>query len=282
MLDKESLSQKARSLLSLHTEKDLLILPNVWNPVTARILEAKGYPAVATASAAVSASLGYKDGEKIKRSTLLDIVSRIAGSVGIPVTADIESGYGESIPELKQTVGEIINAGVVGINIEDSFGDDHALRTIEDQCRRISAVREEADRRNIPLVINARIDVFLSPSATDTAAATEAAISRANAYVEGGADCVYPIGPGDENTARILRAGITGPINLLITPDAAPLSVLEAIGINRVSFGPFVFRSLLRKFEHIADCLKAKGDYTCFGDMLSKVETEAYLRDDFE
>jgi 2-methylisocitrate lyase-like PEP mutase family enzyme len=105
------------------------------------------------------------------------------------------------------------------------------------------------------------------------------AVGRARAYAEAGADCIYPIGPGDEETARILRARIELPINILVTPSTAPLKVLETIGVNRVSFGPFVFRSCLRKFIEITETLMNQGDYSCFSDMLSKAETSEYLTD---
>ncbi len=276
-MNAEFQKQKAQDFLLLHTRGDLLILPNVWNPIGARILQAKGYPAVATASAAISASLGYRDGEKIRRSTLIDLISRIAGSVEIPVTADIESGYGDSISELEETISEVIDSGVIGINLEDSLEEGGALRPVEGQCERIAAVKQIAASRGLPLVVNARIDSYLSSSFKEKDEATEDAVSRANAYSDAGADCVYPIGPGDEATVRVLRARIDLPINILATPEAATLSTLQAIGVNRVSFGPFVFRSGLKKFIDIADRLKSKGDYSCFSDMLSKEQTEEYL-----
>ncbi|MBU0717199.1 MAG: isocitrate lyase/phosphoenolpyruvate mutase family protein [Planctomycetes bacterium] len=118
------------------------VLPNVWNPIGARILQAKGYQAVATASSAIAASLGFEDGERIKRSTLIEISGRIARSVDVPVTSDIETGYGITISEREDTVRAAIDAGVVGINIEDGLEEGGALRSIEDQCARISAVRQ--------------------------------------------------------------------------------------------------------------------------------------------
>jgi 2-methylisocitrate lyase-like PEP mutase family enzyme len=269
--------EKAEVLLSLHTHGGMLVLPNVWNPIGARILEKKGYPAVATASAAISASLGYQDGEKIKRSTAIDLIERIARSVEVPVTADIETGYGESLSELEVTVQQIIESGVVGVNIEDSLDAGGALRTIEDQCRRISTLRQVADRLGVHLVINARIDSYFSASFTNKEEATEEAVARAKAYSESGADCVYPMGPGDEATVRVLRARIESPINILVSPTAAPLSILQEIGVNRASFGPFIFRSCLRKFEEIADMLLITGDYACFSDMMSRAETGEYL-----
>ena len=224
-------------LLSLHTQTALLVLPNIWNPIGARVLQAKGYPAVATASAAISASLGYQDGEKLRRSTIIDLIGRIARSVDVPVTADIEAGYGRSTNDLDETINEAIDSGVVGVNIEDSFEQEGVLRPVEEQCQRISVLRQVADHRGIPLVINARVDSFLSSSFGDHEDATEDAVTRAKAYGKAGADCIYPIGPGDEHTVRVLRARIELPINILVTPSAAPLKVLETIGVNRVSFG---------------------------------------------
>ena len=115
-MNRKSQEKKAQILLSLHSDGELLVLPNVWNPIGVQILETKGFPAVATASAAVSASLGYEDGEKIKRATLIDVITRIANSVDIPVTADIESGFGVSILILKETILQVIDSGVVGID----------------------------------------------------------------------------------------------------------------------------------------------------------------------
>lgn len=278
-VDKSTQINKARVLLSLHTQTALLVLPNIWNPIGARVLQAKGYPAVATASAAISASLGYRDGEKLKRSSLIDLTGRIARSVDVPVTADIEAGYGGTIADLAETINEVIDSGVVGVNIEDSFEVEGVLRPVEEQCERISVVRQVADRRGIPLVINARVDSFLSSSFVDHGDATEDALTRAKAYAEAGADCIYPIGPGDLETAAALRAGIELPINILVTPSAAPLKALETIGVNRVSFGPFVFRACLRKFVDIAETLLNQGDSSCFSDMLSQAETDEYLPD---
>jgi len=278
-VDKSTQINKARVLLSLHTQTALLVLPNVWNPIGARVLQAKGYPAVATASAAISASLGYRDGEKLKRSTLIDLTGRIARSVDVPVTADIEAGYGGTIADLAETINEVINSGVVGVNIEDSLEAEGVLRPVEEQCQRISVARQVADRRGIPLVINARVDSFLSSSFVDHGDATEDALTRARAYAKAGADCIYPIGPGDLETTETLRAGIELPINILVTPSAAPLKALETIGVNRVSFGPFVFRACLRKFVDIAETLLNQGDSSCFSDMLSEAETDEYLPD---
>lgn len=282
-MNRESQEKKAQTFLALHTNDELLILPNIWNPIGARILQAKGYPAVATASEAVSASLGYEDGEKIKPSTLVDVITRIAGSVEIPVTADIEKGFGESISKLEETMLQIIDSGVVGINIEDSIEPDGALRPINEQCERIAAVRKVSEKQGLHLVINARVDSFISGIFQTNEEGIEDAVVRAKAYSEAGADCIYPIGPGDLETVRILRSRIFSPINILATHAATPLRVLQEIGINRVSFGPFIFRSCLKKFADIADKLHSFESYDCFGkEMMSGPDTNAFLRHEDE
>jgi 2-methylisocitrate lyase-like PEP mutase family enzyme len=275
-------NEKAKALLSLHINGDMLVLPNVWNPIGARILANKGCPAVATASAAIAASLGYQDGEKIKRSTLIDLVGRIVSSVGVPVTVDIETGYGEAMSEFEVTVQQVIESGVVGVNIEDGLEGGSTLRPVEEQCRRISILRQVAERQGLHLVINARIDSFLSSAFKSSEEATEEAVTRAKAYAEAGADCIYPIGPGDEATVRLLRKRIASPLNILASPKAAPLAVLREIGINRVSFGPFLLWSCLRTFAEITDGLLTAGDYSGFKGMLSKAEVSEYLSGEAE
>ena len=276
--------EKAQTLLALHTGGDLLVLPNVWNPIGARVLQAKGYPAVATASAALSASLGYADGERLSRTTLVEFLARIASSVDVPVTADIEAGYGASLDALRETIRQVLAAGIVGINLEDSLEEGAPLRPIAEQCARLAAVREVAAQQQVHLVINARVDSFFAIS--DKAAALQDAVVRAQAYVEAGADSIYPIGPGDEATVRQLRAQIQAPINILATPSAAPLKTLRQLGVNRVSFGPFVFRSWLRQFVDLAEGLRNggqyDGDYAGLGGLISGDEEARFLRDEAE
>jgi 2-methylisocitrate lyase-like PEP mutase family enzyme len=277
-LDFRAQKRKAEALLSLHRRGDTLVLLNVWDPIGARILEKKGYHAVATASAAMSASLGYQDGEKIRRSTAIDLIARVARSVAIPVTADIEMGYGKSLAELEKTVEQLIESEAVGLNLEDSLKTKgrRTLRALEEQCHRIAKVRQVAERKGVPLVINARVDAYFCLSIKEDA--TEEAVARAKSYSEAGADCIYPIGPGDEATIRILRGRIKAPINILASPSAVPLSVLHELGVNRVSFGPFVFRSVLRKFVEIAEAVMANADYSIFGEVMTDAQVGEFLR----
>ena len=164
------------------------------------------------------------------------------------------------------------------MNLEDSLKEGGSLRSIAEQTERILKVRETAAGRGVHLVINARIDSFLSDQFKDRDERVEDAVARAEAYAEAGADCIYPIGPGDAETLKLLRSRITRPLNALATPNAVPLEGMAAIGINRVSFGPFIFRSCLRKFADIADALARSESYNCFSrEMISSSEAAAYL-----
>jgi len=282
-MTKNSQIKKALEFLKLHTNGKMLILPNIWDPIGARVLEAKGFPAAATSSAAISSSLGFKDGEHIKFTTHLEILKRIVNSVDIPVTADIESGYSKGSSGLKHSANQIIQTGVAGINIEDSFEKEGTLRHVDQQCERISAIREVAEDHGVPLVINARVDCFLSGLIKTNEQMLADTIERANKYISAGADCVYPIGVLDKQTVVTLRKEITAPINILGSHRAIPLKEMQEIGINRVTFGPFLFRSLLKKFVNIIEELGNMGSYDCFSkEYFLYDETLAFLRGDKE
>ena len=256
-----SQAAKAQILLTLHNNGKLLILPNVWNPIGARMLESKSFPAVATASAAIAESLGYSDGEQLKLDSMLDMIARIVRSVNIPVTADIEAGYSDSISGLQENISRLLDTGAVGINFEDSWDDSAHLRPIPEQVERIQAVRAVAEKRGIPLVINARTDSFFAEGFSSLEDRIEDVITRANAYLKAGADCIYPIGAGDKETLKVLRQRINAPINVLASAKTASLKELQEIGINRVSFGPYVFRSLLAKESAMYDEFNNLGSY---------------------
>lgn len=256
-----SQAAKAQILLTLHNNGKLLILPNVWNPIGARMLESKSFPAVATASAAIAESLGYSDGEQLKLDSMLDMIARIVRSVNVPVTADIEAGYSDSISGLQENISRLLDTGAVGINFEDSWDDSAHLRPIPEQVERIQAVRAVAEKRGIPLVINARADSFFAEGFSSLEDRIEDVITRANAYLKAGADCIYPIGASDKETLKVLRQRINAPINVLASAKTASLKELQEIGINRVSFGPYVFRSLLAKESAMYDEFNNLGSY---------------------
>lgn len=282
-MNKDLQKKKAENFLSLHKSEKMLLLPNIWDPIGARTLETKGFPAVATASAAISSSLGYKDGEKIKFATHLEIIRRIADAVQVPVTADIEAGYSSDLSRLKENINKLIDTGAVGINLEDSVGKEGVLRNVEEQCERISVVREVAEKRGVHLVINARNDCFLPKDNKSTNELISEAIKRANEYIKAGADCIYPVGVLDLETVKILRKEIKAPINILGSAKSVPLKTLQEIGINRISFGPFIFRSLLKKFSDIVDEISELGSYDSFGkNIFSFNDVQKFLKEGFE
>jgi 2-methylisocitrate lyase-like PEP mutase family enzyme len=282
-MSKNTQQRKAERFLELHKQDKLLVLPNIWNPIGARILETKGFPAVATASAAISSSLGYRNGEKIKLSTHLDIIERIVKNVAVPVTADIESGYASDLKELRDSINRIIDTGVAGINIEDSVGKEGLVRHIEEQSERIAIVREVSEEKGLHLFINARIDCFLSDNSNSKEEVMNEVINRAGVYSEAGADCVYPIGVLDLETIKTLRKEISSPINILGSHRTVPLKTMQDIGINRVTFGPFIFRSALKKFVNIIEELRNLGGYECFSDdTFSYADALEFLREERE
>lgn len=273
-----SQSAKAQALLSLHHNGKILILPNVWNPIGARMLEAKGFPAAATASAAIAESLGYSDGEQIKLETMLEMIARIVRSVNIPVTADFEAGYSDSIPELQENISRLLDTGAVGINFEDGLEDSSKLRPLAEQVERIKAVRETAEKRGVHLVINARADSFFADGFSSDEERIDDAVTRSNAYIQAGADCAYPVGRGDKETLTILRKRISAPINVLATSKTASLKELQSLGINRVSFGPYIFRSLLSRSAAMFDEIKAMGEYDIvMNGMFSSADIQPFL-----
>ncbi|MCZ6766538.1 MAG: isocitrate lyase/phosphoenolpyruvate mutase family protein, partial [bacterium] len=229
--------QKAKDFLALHHDPKLLVLPNIWDPGGARLLEHLGYPAVATASAAVAYSLGHDDGERITFDVMVDVIQRIASAVSVPVSADIEGGYGEDPLDVFNNVRRIVQAGAVGINIEDSFSEGGPLRDASSQCERIRQARNAARGEKVPIVINARMDVFIgSDTATDDQMSE--AVSRARAYLDAGADCIYPITLGRIKALKELLSQIRAPINVYANAKAAPMRDLEKAGISRLSLGP--------------------------------------------
>lgn len=184
-------SRKAEAFRSLHYGGKVLLLPNVWDVASARTVEEAGFGAIATTSAGVAFSLGYPDGQKIPREEMLVAVARIARAVRVPVTADVESGYGNSAKDAERTALAVINAGAVGMNFEDAPGDaGNPLAELSAQIEKILAVREAAASRGIPLVLNARTDVYLL-QVGEPAGRYDETVRRLSAYRDAGADCVF-------------------------------------------------------------------------------------------
>ena len=239
----------------------MLVLPNVWDAASARVCELAGFPAVATTSSGVAAAYGLLDGQLISKEALTATTTYIAKAVTCPVSVDAESGYGRDIAEVVQTVRTLIEAGAVGINIEDSSkGPDEALVDLAYQVELIQALRQLGETLEIPFVINARVDVFVL-AVGEPASRSEQAIKRGNAYLQAGADSIYPIGPSDVATVTKLVQGIQGPVNILVGPTSPSIPELASLGVARVSFGSALMRAALGQLRLVAQELRAQGTY---------------------
>jgi len=191
-MDIRTQAQKAEQFRKLHHVPRLLLLPNAWDVVSARILEECGHPAIATSSAAVAFSLGYPDGQRISRDEMLEVAGRIAHAVDVPVTADLEAGYGTTVKEMLETVKAAIDAGVIGMNLEDVTGDEESsLVNLSLQVEKIRAINETAKSRGVPWVLNARTDVYLMPIGPE-ATRFERTVERLRAYRDAGAASLLP------------------------------------------------------------------------------------------
>ncbi|MHA6260180.1 isocitrate lyase/PEP mutase family protein [Sporosarcina sp. CAU 1771] len=270
---------KVKDFHELHKQGPTFILPNAWNAISAKIFEEKGFKAIGTTSAGIAASFGYSDGQKLPFEMMIETISSITRAVNIPVSADIEAGYGFTIDELVNNVREVIIAGAIGINIEDGTGDlIDPLTDVLVQSENIEAIRELSNSLNIPLFINARTDLYWANVGEPEERLLET-IHRANAYVEAGADCIFVPGVTDIEAIEILRKEITVPINLLSNPLLPTLEELSTIGIERVSTGSGPFRATVSMLNSIADELYNKGTFEQLTkNVLSYEEVEEMLK----
>lgn len=261
-----ALNSKADAFRTMHHAPPLLILPNAWDAVTARLFVKAGARAIATTSAGMAATLGYADGQQVPRESMMEAIARIARVVDVPVTADIESGYAASPKDLGDSIRVVINAGAIGFNLEDATGDfSQPLFAVEQQTERIRAAREAADNMNVCLVINARTDVYLAKVGEPANRLAET-VRRLNAYREAGADCLFVPGVTDIPTLTQLVRSVPGPLNVLAGPGMPPVADLQRIGIARLSVGSAIMRATLALARDAADELLQKGTYNTFLD----------------
>jgi 2-methylisocitrate lyase-like PEP mutase family enzyme len=245
------LQSQCERLRSLHRPGTPLLLPNAWDAATAKAVVAAGFPVVATTSAGVAETLGYHDHEGAPGDEMLAAATRIARGVEVPVTVDAEAGYGMEPAEL---VGALRAAGAAGCNLEDTDHGDETLRDPDTHAEWLRAVREAAEADGYPLVINARVDVFLGPFLAVGAPEGQAelvpeAVRRAQAYLEAGVDCVYPITLCEEDALRQFTAAVEGNVNIARLPQAPSLADLAAMGIARVSWGLLLYHQAMTRFR---------------------------------
>jgi 2-methylisocitrate lyase-like PEP mutase family enzyme len=251
------LERRCEELRSLHRPGQPLVLPNAWDVATARAVVGAGFPVVATTSGGVAAALGYEDHEGAPADQMLGAAARISASVEVPVTIDAEAGYGMAPGDL---VDALMRAGAAGCNLEDT---DHAVGELRDPGRHaewLREVRAAARERSYPLVINARIDVFLAAVLSGSDEGTQGdlvpeALRRADAYVDAGADCVFPIALWEAGALRAFASRAPGPVNVLAIPRAPSLPELAELGVARVSYGSLLHRESITQFERVLGAL---------------------------
>jgi 2-methylisocitrate lyase-like PEP mutase family enzyme len=238
-----------------------LLLPNAWDAASARIFEGAGFEAIGTTSAGIAYAHGVQDGERIGRGTMLSAVATIVRAVSCPVTADVEAGYGSGLDDVARTVAGIVDAGAVGINLEDSAPGRTAssLLDVDDQSRRIAAAREVVDRRGVPLVINARTDTFLQNLGRDVDERIAVTVDRGRRYLHAGADLVFVPGLVDPAIVKRVSDALQGRISRMAVPGAPPARDLFAAGAARVSIGPMAMLATLGLLQRIAQELREHG-----------------------
>jgi 2-methylisocitrate lyase-like PEP mutase family enzyme len=254
---------KAQQLRELHHPPPILVLPNAWDAVSARIFQAEGFRAIATTSAGVAAALGYPDGGVVSSREMIEAIARIVRAVDVPVTADFEHAYGTTPSAVADNVLRVIAAGAVGINIEDIMPGAQDLEALALQVDKIATIAKAASHAGVRIVINARTDVYLRAIGAPDAR-LGVAIERGKAFLAAGADCVFVPGVREADTIRSLVEGIGGPINILAVKGAPTIAQLEALGVARVSVGSGPHRATLALTRDIARELKTKGTYDSF------------------
>ena len=243
-----------------------LILPNAWDAASALVLEGAGFPAIATASASIAFARGFSDGEAIGRDRMLTEIEVIVSRVTVPVSADIEAGYGPGVADVEQTVGGVIAAGAVGINLEDARpeGGAEPMFPLEAAADRIAAARAVADRHGLALTINGRTDPFLLGIGDNDEERLAIAIERGRAYLAAGADIIFVPGLVDPALVRRVVDGIGGPVSLLAGPGASPAADLFAAGATRISVGPHLMLSTLGHLRTVATDIRTHGRFDAF------------------
>jgi 2-methylisocitrate lyase-like PEP mutase family enzyme len=254
-------AKQAGEFRRMHAGPRILVLPNAWDVASARLIEEMKYPAIATTSAGVAFSLGYPDGQRVSRDEMLEAVARIAHAVRVPVTADMESGYGKTPSELAEMARAVIEAGAVGLNLEDVTGDGESSHVETGlQVERIGAIREAAAAMDVALVINARTDIYLMPIG-DAGTRYKRTLERLRAYRKAGADCLFAPGIHEKEIIGKLLRDLGAPVNILLSAGCPSLPELEKMGVARASTGSAAMRAALGVLRRIGKELLETGTY---------------------
>jgi 2-methylisocitrate lyase-like PEP mutase family enzyme len=253
--------KKAEAFRAMHTGAGAVLLPNVWDVASARIIEEAGFEAIATTSAGIAFAQGFPDGQKIPADQMVTAIAHIASAIRIPVTADVEAGYGQRPEDAARTARGVIEAGAVGMNFEDATGDgDHPLTELTLQLERIRAIRETGDELRVPIVLNARTDVYLLQIGEPSRRYDEA-VRRLAEFRDAGADCVFVPGVRDAETIGRIVADLKCPVNILGVPGSPSVPELVKLGVKRISLGSGPMRSALGFLRKLAEQVKTSGTY---------------------
>ena len=267
---------RAKLLLGLHSD-GVLVLPNAWDAASAAVIAQAGAPAVATSSAGVAWSLGYRDGEQVPRADLFRSLRRIAEVVDVPVTADIEAGFGADQSQVGRTVAAVVQAGVVGINLEDAPPHEPGLFEVPIAAGRIAAAREAAVAQGVPdLVINARTDVYMREIGAPKERPEEV-LRRAEAFVAAGADCLFVPGLSDLPVLADLVARSPLPVSVFTGPGGATVAQLRAAGVRRITVGPALAQAAYTAAGELARELLNSGTLTASSPWLGFGSLNALL-----
>ena len=262
----------------MHAGADVLLLPNAWDAASAHIIEEAGFPAIATTSAGIAFAHGYPDGQKIPADHMIGAIAQIAAAVKVPVTADVEAGYGEKPEHAGHIAHRVIEVGAVGMNFEDATGDvRQPLVDLALQLEKIRAIRETAEKQGVRLVLNARTDVYLL-HVGDPAIPYDEAVRRLTAFRDAGADCVFVPGLRDAATIRRLVADLRCPVNVLAVPSSPSVVELAALGVRRISLGSGPMRATLGLLRRLAEELKTLGTYTTMEGAPSHAEMNELMK----
>lgn len=245
----------------LHTSAPVLALANAWDVASACVSVAAGASAVATTSAGVAWSLGAPDGDALHRSLAIDLITRVVAAVDVPVTADIETGFGATADDVAETIRGVLRAGAVGVNIEDGFRTDASpLRDTAAQAERLAAARAAADEAGVALYINARTDVYLRAVGEEDSRLDET-VRRARAYLDAGASGIFVPGVTDLATIKALVAEIPAPVNIMVGPGAPSIGELAGVGVARASLGAAVAEAAYGLARRATQELLGSGTY---------------------
>jgi 2-methylisocitrate lyase-like PEP mutase family enzyme len=267
-------AQQAERFRVMHRGPSLLLLPNAWDALSARIFAAAGFPAIATTSGGVSWAIGYADGEAAPWDAVVAATRRIARAAAVPVTADIEAGFGDTPAAVGKSVGEIIEAGAVGVNLEDGTPRGATpIRGIADMVERIRAARDAARAAGVPIVINARTDLYLR-NIGGPAARFDETVERGKAYLAAGADCFYPITLSDRDTIRRLVKALAAPININVRAGSPSLAELEGMGVARASTASQIALLAAAATRQVAEQLKTTGNFDALNPAMTQADAQ--------